>query len=102
MGSRLELQTELEELLGSKNVYYQPPESQKLIYDCIVYQKRDIRTNNADDIKYLFNNCYELTLIYRNPDSDLSENVLRHFQYSSFERHFTSDNLNHDVIIIYY
>lgn len=102
MGSRLELQTELEELLGSENVYYQPPESQKLIYDCIVYQKRDIRTNNADDMKYLSNNRYELTLIYRNPDSNLSENVLRHFQYSSFERHFTSDNLNHDVITIYY
>ena len=32
MASRLELQSKFEELLGSRNVYYQPPESIKMSY----------------------------------------------------------------------
>lgn len=37
MASRLDLQTFLEELLESKNVYFQPPESVKMKYPAIVY-----------------------------------------------------------------
>lgn len=39
MGTRLELQSKLVELLGSKHVYYQPPESVKIEYPAIVYSK---------------------------------------------------------------
>ena len=42
MASRLNLQDKLEEVLGSKQVYFQPPESLKLKYPCIVYS----RSNN--------------------------------------------------------
>lgn len=102
MGNRIELQSELEEILGTRNVYYQPPESKKIIYDCIIYQKKDIWAKHADDFKYVMQDCYELTIIYRDPDSDLTKRILDHFQYSNFNRHFTSDNLNHDVITLYY
>lgn len=102
MEGRLKLQTELEKLLGNRNVYYQPPESKKLVYDCIVYQKKDLWNRHADNSKYLLKDCYELTFIYRDPDSDFTKRILNHFQYSTFNRHFTSDNLHHDVITIYY
>ena len=42
MASRLDLQTFLEELLESKNVYFQPPESVKMKYPAIVYALDDI------------------------------------------------------------
>lgn len=102
MGSRLDLQIELEEILGSREVYFQPPESRKLTYDCIIYSRSNIDTRNADNLHYTNNKRYEVTMIYRNPDSDLTDRILNHFQYSSFERHFTNDNLNHDVVSIYY
>ena len=102
MGSRLDLQTELETILGSRNVYFQPPESIKLSYDCIVYNRKDIWNRHADNRNYALEDCYELTVIYRNPDSDLTHTILEHFQYASFTRHFASDNLNHDIITIYY
>ena len=50
MRSRLELQTLLEDLLESTNVYYQPPENLKMEYPCIRYYKDDIRGDYADDI----------------------------------------------------
>ena len=50
MASRPELQTKLEELLGNRNVYYQPPESVKIEYPAIVYSKIRIDTRSADNI----------------------------------------------------
>lgn len=102
MGSRLELQAKLEELLGSNNVYYQPPESKKISYDCIVYKKSDIWHRHADNKNYTSMDEYELTLIYKNPDRPIAKEILEAFPYSRFQRHFTSDNLNHDVMNIYY
>lgn len=102
MASRLKLQSELEEILGSRNVYFQPPESKKLKYDCIVYNRSDIWSRHAGDKNYVLTDCYDVTIIYRNPDSDLPKKIIEHFPYSSFSRHFTSDNLNHDIIKVYY
>lgn len=102
MASRPELQTELEEVLGSRNVYFQPPESKRIEYDAIVYNRSTIGNRHANNKNYFMKDCYEVTLIYRNPDSDLAKRILNHFEYSSFNRHFTADNLNHDVITIYY
>lgn len=92
----------LEMILQSRKVYFQPPESKKIEYDCIVYNRNSIHNRHADNKNYFMMDCYELTLIYRNPESDLAKKILEHFPYSSFVRHFTSDNLNHDVITLYY
>ena len=53
MGSRLELQAKLEEALGSKNVYYQPPESLKLTYPAIIYSMSGMSRKHADDQEYM-------------------------------------------------
>ena len=52
MPSRLELQTLLEEILGSRNVYFQPPESVKMNYPAIVYSLDDIENSFANDGVY--------------------------------------------------
>ena len=49
MANRIDLQSLLEELLGSKNVYYQPPESVKMQYDAIRYSKKQIAVSHAND-----------------------------------------------------
>ena len=37
--TRLELQSVLEQTLGSRNVYFQPPASVKMKYPAIVYER---------------------------------------------------------------
>lgn len=101
MASRLDLQTQLEELLGSRNVYYQSPESIKLKYPCIIYHLSRIRTDDANNKKYLKHRLYQLTLIDEDPDSDLVDKVLE-LPMCSFDRSFSSDGLNHFVFNIYY
>ena len=101
MASRLELQTKLEELLGLKNVYYQPPESIKMEYPAIRYSKTDIDTKSANDSNYIVNNRYEIIVIDRRPDNPLVYKLLQ-LPMCSYERHYISDNLHHDVLTLYY
>lgn len=98
---RLELHAIFEELLGSKNVYYQPPESKKLNYPCIIYERDMGDTVYADDSPYVVTIRYSVTLIDKNPDSEFV-NKLSQMQMSTWNRHYTIDNLNHDVFYIYY
>lgn len=100
MASRLNLQTKLEEILGSRNVYYQPPASVKMKYPAIVYRRKDIDTRFANNVVYMQSSSYEVVLIDKNPDSEFVDKILR-LPYCSYDRHYTSDNLNHDVFTIY-
>lgn len=101
MASRLELQTKLEELLGLKNVYYQPPESIEMKYPAIRYSKTDIDTKSANDSNYIVNNQYEIIVIDRRPDNPVVYKLLQ-LPMCSYERHYISDNLHHDVLTLYY
>lgn len=101
MASRLDLQTELERILGSRNVYFQPPSSVRMQYPAIVYSRKDVDGRFANDKVYRKLPCYEMILIDKNPDSALVDKLLD-LQYCSFDRHYESDNLNHDVFTIYY
>ena len=101
MGTRLELQSILEEMLGTRNVYYQPAENLQMKYPSIRYQKADDITYHGDNIKYLNRNCYNITVIDQIPDNEVIDKILK-LPYSSFDRHYTASNLNHDVIILYF
>ena len=94
--TRLELHDLLMDILGSSNVYYQPPESFKIQYPCIVYNRTDIDALHADDNPYIKRHRYLVTHIGYDPDDPVVEEMagIRGFSY---DRHFTSDGLHHDV-----
>ena len=101
MGTRLDLQDKLVELLGSKHVYYQPPESVKIEYPPIVYSKNNLRITRADDSVYSKRTQYEIIVIDKRPDNPVVDKLLN-TPYCSYDRHYNSDNLNHDVLTLYY
>ena len=101
MADRLELHSVLQELLGSSNVYWQPPESIKMQYDAIRYSKKTIDSKYANDRKYSMIDCYEIIVISRLPDNPVIKKLLS-LPYCSYDRHYVADNLHHDVLTIYY
>ena len=101
MADRLDLQSKLEELLESRNVYYQPPESTKMQYDAIKYSKKDITSTYANNAKYSMMDSYELIVIAKRPDHPVIKKLLA-LPYCSYDRHYVADNLNHDVLTIYF
>lgn len=98
---RIELQERLEELLGSKNVYFQPPENLKMQYDCIRYSRDKIDADFADNVPYQLHDRYQLIAITKNPDSDLPRKIAM-LPMCTHNRHYTANNLNHDVFTLYY
>lgn len=101
MSDQVELQSLLEELLESRNVYYMPPENLKMKYDAIRYVKTDIRVDYASDSAYAMRDRYELTVISKLPDHPVIKKLLR-LPYCSYSRQYVADNLYHDVLTIYY
>jgi len=101
MADRLTLQALLEEMLGSRNVYYMPPEGTKMQYDAIRFSKKTIKSDYANDGKYSMKDCYELTVIAKRPDHPVIKKLLT-LPYCSYDRHYVAENLNHDTLTIYY
>lgn len=101
MGERLELQAKLQTLLGSSNVYYQPPETVKLTYPCIIYSLSSIAVNHADNREYKRVRKYDVTLIHKDPDNAILDE-LAIFPYCSFDRHYISNGLHHYVYTLFY
>lgn len=101
MSNRTNLQTLLENIIGSRNVYYQPPETIKINYPCIIYSRSNIVSKFANDRMYFKKNRYEIIYIDKNPDSPLINELLK-LPLCGYDRHYVSDNLNHDVLTLYY
>lgn len=101
MNRRLELHKLLVEILGSRNVYFQPPATVKMKYPAIVYNRNDFDNQHADNIPYVQKVGYQIIVIDKNPDSEIVGKVAQ-LPLCRYDRHYNSDNLNHDVFSIYY
>lgn len=102
MASRLELHEELCEILGTRNVYFQPPASVMMKYDAIRYSLADPNLKRANDGVYLKTNQYDGVVITYDPDSTIPDSILYHFPMCSFSKPYVVDNLNHFPFTIYY
>lgn len=106
MASRLDLHAELANILASinypQNVYFQPPESVRMKYPCIVYKRNSGWTRFADNKPYIFEDSYEVTVIDRDPDSPIIRAIAMHFPKCRYSRHFVNANLYHDVYTLYW
>lgn len=101
MGTRIELHAILCDILGSEHVYFQPPESVRMVYPSIVYSLEGVNKRNADNKGYFKHKRYQVQYISRNPDNTIVDQLLE-LPYSSFDRRFVVDNLYHDCIALYF
>lgn len=100
--SRVDLHNELVSVFGSRYVYYQPPESVKLHYPCVIYSKDRVDQRRANDSIYSLTNVYNVTIVGKDPDSDTAERLLRNFMHCRFDRRYVADGLYHDVLTLHY
>ena len=101
MANREELQSTLESLLGSRNVYYNPPQNLEMKYDAIRYSLSNIQSKYANNIKYSKMKCYDLIVISKRPDPAVVDKILE-MPYSSLNRPYVAENLHHYPITLYY
>jgi hypothetical protein len=101
MGTRLELQAALEGLQEGLNVYFQPPPNVAMSYPAIVYNLDLIDLDFADNQPWYRSKRYQVMLIDPDPDS-LIIDKLSGLPCNRYVRHFTTENLNHDIFDLYF
>lgn len=101
MDRRLKLQKTLVDILGSNNVYYQPPSNISLQYPCIIYAKETVNVVHADNVNYKNLTQYQVTVIDRNPESKIPDDILK-LPLCSHNTRFVKDNLNQDIFTLYF
>jgi len=101
MAPRLELHAILLDLLKTDQVFFQPPPNVYMKYPAIVYHRDYELTNYADDAPYLHRKRYLVTVIDRNPDSDVPDKIAD-LPMCVYDRFYTADDLNHDVFKLFF
>ena len=101
MAPRLELHAVLIDILGSGNVYFQPPPTVQMQYPCIVYKRDDERVNHADNKPYNRRKRYQIMVIDKDPDSDIPDEIAE-LPLCGFDRFYTADNLNHYIYNLFF
>lgn len=101
MAPRLELQDLLIEILDSDNVYFQPPSNVQMQYPCIVYQFEFIKIDRADNDVHIMSNRYLVTVIDRDPDTEIPEKVAK-LPLCAPDRFYMADNLNHYTFKLFF
>lgn len=100
MGQRLQLHNLLQAAVGEgRKVYFQPPSDVTMVYPCIVYERARGNTRFAGNLPYLFQQRYTVTVIDRDPDSEIPSAVAK-LPMTTHSAFFVADNLNHDVFDI--
>ena len=99
--NRIDLHNILTAIPNVAAVYYQPPINTKLVFPCIIYKRDGSYTDNANNNKYIFKKKYQITVVTRTPDETIADRV-ETLRYSSFDRHYVSDGLNHYIFTIYF
>lgn len=98
---RLELQEILEGILGTNQVYFQPPPNLQMSYPAIIYSHSRANESFANNYLYRDKRGYDVTIIDRDPDSEIPEKV-KQLAMCSFDRRYIADSLNHTVYTLYY
>ena len=99
MAPRLELQSLLEEV--TDHVYFQPPANVQMQYPCIIYSRDGTSVDHANNGLYRHAKRYQVTVVDRNPDTELVDKI-EALRFASFDRSFAADDLNHYVFNLFF
>ena len=99
MAPRLDLDTILRGI--TDHLYFQPPTNIEMQYPCIMYSRSGTRSLHADNQPYSRTKQYQVTVVDRNPDSELPDKV-EALPLCTFDRHFEADGLHHYVFNLFF
>lgn len=76
------------------HLYFQPPETVKLQYPCVIYQFKTLTSLYADNDPYRFSVSYDVTYITRSPTSSVPAAMAKRHAMA-FDRYYVAENLHH-------
>lgn len=99
--TRVELDRILRTTLGTTNVYFDPPESFKLQFPCIVYSLSGNNEWKADNITYIRTKRYRMIYITKDADDPMVD-TLEDLEFCHLINPYTADGVFHYAFDIYF
>lgn len=90
----------LRQVVKHDRVYFQPPENLKIEYPAVVFHLSKMEIDRASDVPYKGAKEYSVTLITKDPEPDVIDEILK-IPYSSLDTTYISDGMNHFVFTVY-
>lgn len=90
----------LRQVVKHDQVYFQPPENLKIGYPAVVFHLSKMEIDRASDVPYKGAKEYSVTLITKDPEPDVIDEILK-IPYSSLDTTYISDGMNHFVFTVY-
>lgn len=84
----------MEECGEEPHVYFQPPESIKLVYPCIIYHISNIDTLYSSNLPYAHFISFETKYISKDSTSKVPNRLLK-LPRSRFNTYYTAEKLHH-------
>ena len=92
----------LEQLLDSRNVYFQPPESVKMKYPASRYSLNSIDNSHADNKIYIQNRSYTVMVLDKESDSIIADEISMLPKCKMVQKPYCVDGIWHFVFTLYY
>lgn len=96
--NRIEVRNRLSDIMTEcgeePHLYFQPNESSRLTYPCMIYHLKTLTTRSANNRPYYNQVSFDITYITRSPVSDVPMKMLEDPMFS-FDRYYTAENLHH-------
>lgn len=99
--TRDDVQSLLEEVLGSNHVYFQAPPNTGMTYPCIVYQYIRTMAKNADNTPYIVTGYWEIHHMYKSIKNDLKEKMIYACPYMAHNNRIVKDGVYNDYYTLY-
>lgn len=102
MAPRSDFHALLKQIVGpGVKVYFQPPNGSQMVYPAVVYAKDDINNIRADNGLYLATWAYSVTIIDKDPDSEIPDKI-NELPMTSMTRAFVTEDLYHTSFRVYF
>lgn len=97
---RLGLQSALLEL--APKAWYKRPPDNRMTYPCFVYRPSRPDTKRADNRLYSYTPCYNVIYITKDPDDNITKQMLEKFEHCGWDREYQNDGLYHYSYTLYW
>ncbi len=87
---------------GDSHCYFEPPTNKQMHYPCIVYKYENDDDDFADNAHYRSSKRYSVTVIDKDPDSEIPNRLKNSLPYCTPDTTFTYDGLKHFVYTLFY
>ena len=98
---RLTLHQKLKSL-GARKTMFQPASNAQMEYPAIVYKLKNADSTYADNKTYKYVPYYEITIIDKDPDSELPRKLAELLPMIKHVNQFVTANLYHNVFNLYF